>query len=43
MIEKLKTTDNFTLDFLQDSTNQKIINKVNEIIDYLNKTETEDK
>lgn len=40
MIEKLDKTYNFTFDFMQDSVNQKIIDKVNEIIDYINKNES---
>lgn len=39
MIERLDKGQLVTLDFLQDVANKKIIDKINEIIDYLNSKE----
>lgn len=36
-IEKLNKEDIVSLDFIQDASNKKIVDKINEIIDYLNK------
>lgn len=43
MIDKIKKEEIFTFDFMQSSTDRVIVNKINEIIDYINKKESEDK
>lgn len=42
MIEKLDRTQTFSLDFIQNDTNRIFTNKINEIIDYINKKETKE-
>ena len=39
MIEKLNKEKVLSMDFMQDITNKKIIEKINEIIDYINNKE----
>lgn len=39
MIEKLMKSNGFCFDFLQDEINNEIIEKINEIIDYINEKE----
>lgn len=43
MIDKIKKEEIFTFDFMRSSTDRVIVNKINEIIDYINKKESEDK
>lgn len=43
MIEKIERAMTFSLDFMQDGTNKIFTDKINEIIDYINKKESEDK
>lgn len=43
MIDKIKKEEIFTFDFMWSSTDRVIVNKINEIIDYINKKESEDK
>lgn len=42
MIEKIERANTFSLNFIQDSTNKIFTDKINEIIDYINKKENEE-
>ena len=42
MIEKIERSNTFSLNFMQDSTNKIFTDKINEIIDYINKKESEE-
>ena len=43
MIKKIERAMTFSLDFMQDSTNKIFSDKINEIIDYINKKETKER
>lgn len=43
MIEKIERAMTFSLDFMQDETNKIFTDKINEIVDYINKRESEGK
>lgn len=43
MIEKLETEKLHCLDFIQEPINRKIVEKINEIIEYINKENEGDK
>lgn len=42
MIEKIERAMTFSLDFMQDATNKIFTDKINEIVDYINKRESEE-